>query len=738
MTTDRDFRSRHFGTRWALATRLRLTAMAGVCAALAPLTVHAQDVPEDALYDLGTLGGDRSIATQVNSDGSIVLGYAEDENGGVRMVLWKNGIVSDITLPGIVYREAQLTTSASARALMSRDGSTVMIRATVDLPGGGIYRYRDGTATRIDVPDAPGGLYIEGVTALDRDGSTLVGFSFVDGDQHAVRWTEEGAQDLGTLGGRASSALGVSGDGSVVVGISDLEDLTSEAFRWSNGTMESLGSLPGQSQGSANLISDDGSVIAGYAYVSGGARRVFVWQDGVMSDIGDLGGGPVYATAMSSDGSTIIGQTNPNNPDVADTSQAYYWRDGVMREVGYLPTDNPLGAFTLAEAVSGDGGVIVGSARGETGNNSVAFRWTEETGIVSLGTLGGDSSKATDVSEDGTTVVGFSDNAQGQSRAFIWRSAMQDFANLLASFGGLAEESELAIAEQQHLAEVASMPGCDPSARRFCLGLEGFGWTRAGTASIGRRQAAGIRLSARFTVTEMLRIGGSFVWADPSINGDRSDESDARAWSASLDYGAAGSGPFGRIWYSRAREDLSLVRGEGYADVQAMRGRTRLTSESFGLRAGYGFTLPGNIGLRPWVTVDRRNSDRDAFTDTATANTTGDFPAHFAGIEAIRTIGRGGIDVDVPAGGNRLILGVSLETDLNSDPVAIAGTSDIPGMETFTLTSSLERKDVRAGFTMGYDMGLGPLRVGIGASAKSPVYGDGWQLGGGLRLSADF
>jgi|GEM_PF-5874858 len=719
--------------RKATLRLIGMTSLAALGVALLPVAAHAQDIPEEEMVDLGTLGGDRSIATQVNSNGSTVLGYAENAEGSVRMVLWQDGVASDITLPGVVYRKAQLTTSAGTRSLMSRDGSTVIIRAAVDLPNGGIYRYRDGTATRIDVPDAPGGLYIEGVTALDRDGSTLVGFSFVDGNQHAMRWTEEGAQDLGTLGGRESSALGVSGDGSVVVGVSDVDDTNREAFRWSNGTMESLGSLPGQTPGSANLISDNGNVIAGFAFDSGGTRRVFVWQDGVISDIGDLGGGPVYATAMSSDGSTIIGQTNPHNPDVADTSQAYYWRDGVMREVGYLPTDNPLGAFTVAEAVSGDGSVIVGSARGETGNSSMAFRWTEESGIVALGTLGGESSKATDVSEDGTTIVGVADNAQGQSRAFIWRSVMQDFTNMLASFGGLAEESELAIAEQQHLAEVAAMPGCDPSAHRFCFGIEGFGWTNARTASTGRRQAAGARLSARFAVTDMLSIGGGFAWADPSIRGDRSDESGTRAWSASLDYGTARSGPFGRIWYSHAREDLSLVRGEGYADVQAMRGETRLTSESYGLRAGYGFTLPGNIGLRPWVAVDRRSSDRDAFTETG-----GDFPASFSAIAAKRTMAGAGIDLGLPAGSNPLRLGISLETDLDDDPVMIAGTSDIPGMEAFTLTSSLKRKDVRARFRAGYDVPLGPLLIGIGASAKSPVYGSSWQFGGALRLSASF
>ena len=714
-----------------------MTSLMALSAALLPTGVQAQDIPEDEMIDLGDLGGDRSIATEVNSDGSVVFGYAQNEAGAARMVLWQNGVANDITLPGVVYNEAVLDINGGTRGLMSLDGSTVVIRATVDLPGGGIYLYRNGTATRIDQPSAPGELVIEAVTALNRDGSTLVGFSFVDGDQHAVHWTEEGAQDIGVLGGTASSALAVSGDGSIVVGISDVDGGNREAFRWSGGTMQSLGALTGQTTGGANLINDDGSVIAGYARVLDGSggdiRRTFVWRDGTMSDIGDLGGSNVTATAISADGSTIIGQSDQSNPDVYNSSQAFYWRDGVMREIGYLPTDDPNGAYTVAKAVSGDGGVIVGSARGETSGSSVAFRWTDDGGIVALGTLGGKNSRATDVSEDGTTIVGVSDNAAGQSRAFIWHSVMQDFTNLLASFNGLAEEGELAIEEQQQFTEIAAAPGCDPVGRRFCLGVEGYGWTSAGTAPVGRREAIGARIFAGVGLTEGLSIGGGYAWADPSIKDDRTHESGAHAWSVSLDYKAASSGPFARLWYAHARETLSLVRGEGFADIQPMNGTAALGSDSFGLRAGYGFALPGGMNLRPWAAFDRRNSERDAFLETG-----GDFPAHFAAIEAKRTIASAGIDMELPAGQNPLRLGFSLETDLADDPITIAGTSDIPGMEAFTLTSSLHRKDVRARIGAGYDVPLGPLTIGIGASAKSPVYGSSWQIGGAVRVSASF
>ncbi|MGQ9791928.1 MAG: hypothetical protein ACUVR7_14940, partial [Armatimonadota bacterium] len=50
---------------------------------------------------------------------------------------------------------------------------------------------------------------------------------------------------LGTLGGSFSRAYGVSADGSVVVGESYDASYRVHAFRWENGVMQNLGTLPG-------------------------------------------------------------------------------------------------------------------------------------------------------------------------------------------------------------------------------------------------------------------------------------------------------------------------------------------------------------------------------------------------------------------------------------------------------------------------------------------------------------
>jgi probable HAF family extracellular repeat protein len=75
---------------------------------------------------------------------------------------------------------------------------------------------------------------------------------------------------------------------------------------------------------------------------------------------------------------------------------------------------------SIANAVSGDGSVIVGTAAASSGNNE-AFRWTPAGGMVDLGHLpGGNLSAANAVSADGSVVVGYSNSNLVGTEAFRW------------------------------------------------------------------------------------------------------------------------------------------------------------------------------------------------------------------------------------------------------------------------------------------------------------------------------
>lgn len=181
-----------------------------------------------------------------------------------------------------------------------------------------VVRYMPA-AVFIPLGDLPGGEFRSEPTRISADGSTVVGWSAADRGREAFVWTEDdGMIGLGFLpGGTQSTALGVSGDGTTVVGFADNSDapgLQAEAFVWTREEgMRPLGILPGGSDSRARAISADGSTIVGGSQRSDGAVEAFRWtRDEGLTGIGDLPGGAFNSAAqnVSEDGSMIVGYGN--------------------------------------------------------------------------------------------------------------------------------------------------------------------------------------------------------------------------------------------------------------------------------------------------------------------------------------------------------------------------------------------------------------------------------------------
>jgi len=136
-------------------------------------------------------------------------------------------------------------------------------------------------------PLAGGGQFVV-ANKISGDGTTVVGRSSYTetGLSEAFLWTAAGGtQGLGFLtpGNPLSTAFGVDSDGGVVVGDSNNSttnvDLV-EAFRWTAATgMQPLGYLAGATILSSEAIgvSSDGSVIVGSSYDSVGREQAFRW-----------------------------------------------------------------------------------------------------------------------------------------------------------------------------------------------------------------------------------------------------------------------------------------------------------------------------------------------------------------------------------------------------------------------------------------------------------------------------
>ena len=268
------------------------------------------------------------------------------------------------------------------------------------------------------------GYFDMGAFGISNGGEVVVGYAreHLNRDGFAYRWSR--AEGMQTLSGM-DRAHGVSGDGSVVVGVGDLQ-----AMRWTEqeGAV-GLGYLPGGEPYSYVYgVSEDGSVIVGRAKEAAGFVP-FRWTEsegfldlGTIDPPGRIGG---HASAISPDGSTIVGIT------VSECGgQAFRWTEALgMEGLGDLPGGECSGE---ALGVSNDGTTVVGRSTSSLGPE--AFRWTAEAGMQPLGDLEDDTtvfSVAYAVSPDGSMVVGRAASQRGME-AFVWTEGtdmvpMQDF-----------------------------------------------------------------------------------------------------------------------------------------------------------------------------------------------------------------------------------------------------------------------------------------------------------------------
>jgi probable HAF family extracellular repeat protein len=307
-------------------------------------------------------------------------------------------------------------------------GIVGLLAGSANVHSGNASALTTGTSTKI-LP-LPGGQDVFALATAFGTEFVAVGLSGTAGPSRAFRWTQSGGtQDLGSLAGSTgnSVAFGISDDGAVVVGVTDIMVASSfhpgnaqHAFRWSaaTNTMIDLGSLAGP-------------------------------------------GGDSIAYAANGDGSVIVGASAVTPPPFqsSPSQHAFRWtltpgtNTGVMEDLGTLDPSYQ-SAGSQATAVSSDGNVVAGSTTVAAGSaiSQHAFRWTRPTGLVDLGSLPGFiTSTATGINGDGSVIVGIVDPkgsglnsggwiANSNSRAFRWSSVsgMQDLGASLSAGSNFA------------------------------------------------------------------------------------------------------------------------------------------------------------------------------------------------------------------------------------------------------------------------------------------------------------
>ena len=282
------------------------------------------------------------------------------------------------------YRELDITSLGNARPFAINDAGIIAMQTLVagqlvsflfDSGTGQIvhtFPADDGVTALSDNGNAAGRSRLSGAWFVGQDGvrigiptlqqalgvndagviAGMGGGFFVRG---VVYSTADGTSTLLSLGGTQSAALAINSSGQVT-GWSTLPDnVTAHAFRWSEGTLEDLGTLGGDGHSIGNAIDEDGRVV-GRATTSSGEDHAFIRDREGMHDLGTLPGCTWSEATGINDKGRIVG-TSKFCTSFAD-EHAFLFRNGRLFDLNDLAPAADGFTYVRAFGINGAGTII--------------------------------------------------------------------------------------------------------------------------------------------------------------------------------------------------------------------------------------------------------------------------------------------------------------------------------------------------------------------------------------------
>jgi probable HAF family extracellular repeat protein len=237
---------------------------------------------------LGDLPGTHpthNFAMDVSADGNVVVGEAKYAGDYIQNLFYEafrwtpaTGMVGLGFLPG---------GTRSSAAAVSADGSIIVGQGFTAADTNEAFRWTEAGGMQ-----GLGGLISGGTSfafGISPNGARVVGAAYNGTRTDAAYWTTGGGwQSIGKLpgglDGLGAFATDASTDGSVIIGNSSstLVPFSFEAFRWTeSGGMQGLGLLqPDHNLSTTTAVSGDGSIVVGISGpFSGADRKPFIWDE---------------------------------------------------------------------------------------------------------------------------------------------------------------------------------------------------------------------------------------------------------------------------------------------------------------------------------------------------------------------------------------------------------------------------------------------------------------------------
>lgn len=271
--------------------------------------------------------------------------------------------------------------------------------------------------------------------------------------QHVFRWRDGVLTDLGTLPGGTSSCTQWINEHGVIVGGSTsgaIDPLTGypevNAVLWKRGKIRNLGTLGGN-ESVAFGINDAGNVVGwalntisdpfAFSVFAFGATQAHAvqWQEGVIQDLGTLGG-PDSAAYFVNERGQVAGQSLTNS--IPNATTGFPTQDPFLWEKDRMIDLGSLGGTNGYPLSLNNWGQVVGQSNLAGDQTFHPFLWDQDV-LTDIGTFGGDFGSANWLNDAGE-VVGWAQYPGNQVfRPFVWKNGgMIDLGTVSGDHCGIA------------------------------------------------------------------------------------------------------------------------------------------------------------------------------------------------------------------------------------------------------------------------------------------------------------
>ncbi|MEQ8762742.1 MAG: hypothetical protein RL885_02365 [Planctomycetota bacterium] len=269
---------------------------------------------------------------------------------------------------------------------------------------------------------APLGGSLSIVQDLNGSGVAVGWATDASGVNHATRWQDGQALNLGKLPGDVSSSSDAINEAGDIVVTSRSPNNIQSACVWSQGVLTPLGALGGQQSGVHDI---QGARVVGWAMVDTGTTRFhgYTGAGGPLANHGTFPGGLWGSALAINDAGVSVGYVDTNG--MLTSASRYTPEEGQV----LLPGFTELGSDTVSATDLNESGTIIGYAwtgRHYFDANLNIERWARQAvywqdGILHrLGTIGGENSSALGINEAGV-IVGWSEDDRGDLKAVLWQ-----------------------------------------------------------------------------------------------------------------------------------------------------------------------------------------------------------------------------------------------------------------------------------------------------------------------------